>query len=107
MRSDFFVVSTPVTDGERFAILRRETTPIGPFPWSLSPEDWRRAFDRYLQSAGLLREEEVRAHLVEMGLSSDAVDDQIRRARNLHTFNEQTSWERTTRIGYCNTHGQE
>lgn len=77
MRSDFFVVSTPVTDGERFAILRRETMATGPFLWSLLPEDWRRAFDSYVKGAGLLMEDQVRAQLAEMGLSSDAVDDQI------------------------------
>ena len=107
MRPDFFVVSTHVADGERFAILRRETMPVGAFLWSSSMEDWRRAFDHYLRTAARLSEEDVRAQLSEMGLSSDAADHQIRRARTIHALNEQTTWERTTRIGYRNNHGQE
>lgn len=104
---DFFVVSTPVADGERFAILWRDDFPVGPLLWSSSPEDWRRVFDRYLQTAPLIEEQQARAQLAEMGLPSDAVDEQIQRARDIHACNEQTSWESTTRIGCRNSQRQE
>jgi len=107
MRSDFFVVSTPAADGERFAILRPEEMPFGPFLWSGSLDDLRRAFDRCLQTAALLTEESLRAQLAEIGLPSDAVEDQIERARNMHASNEQLVWERTTSIAYRNDRGQE
>jgi hypothetical protein len=106
MRADVFVVSTPAADGERFAILRHDTISLAPFVWPSSLEDWRSAFDRYLESVARLREEDVRAQLTDMGLSTEAVDHQLRRARHLHFCNEQTTWERTTAIGYRNEHGQ-
>lgn len=107
MGSDIFVVAAPFVEGERFAILRRETITLDPFLWPSSLEDWREAGDRCLRTVAILDEEDVRAQLSEMGLSSDAVDHQIRRARNLHVCNQQTTWERTTTIGRRNEHGQE
>lgn len=107
MRSDFFVVSTPVTEGERFAILRPDDMPFGPFLWSGSLYDLRRAFDRCLRTATLLTEESLRAQLAEMGLPSDAVEDQIERARKMHALDGQMIYERTTSIGYRSNHRQE
>jgi hypothetical protein len=104
---DFFVVSAPAADGERFAILWRDKFPVGPFLWSSSTEDWLCAFDRYLHTATLIEEEEVRAQLAEMGLPSDDVDEQIQRARDMRACNEETTWESTTRIGFRNGQRQE
>lgn len=113
-RSDFFLISTPIGDGEHFAIFRREEMPIGPYLWSMSKslEGVRAAFERLLQTARILSEEEVRAQLADMGLPSDDIDDQIERARRMHTLNAQAlsgqfAWETTTAVGYRNNHGQE
>ena len=45
MRSDFYVVSVPTVDGERFAILRPDHVSAGPLFWFSSIEDWRQRFD--------------------------------------------------------------
>ena len=113
MRSDVFVVSAPIAEGELFAILRSEEM-LGSYMWSMSksPEGVRDAFERLLQTAQILSEEEVRAQLADMGLPSDDIEDQIERARRMHTLNAQAlsgqfAWETTTVVGYRNAHGQE
>jgi hypothetical protein len=112
MRSDVFVVSAPLAEGELFAIVRREEMPIGPYLWFKSLEGFRDAMIGLLETAPMLSEEEVRAQLADMGLPSDDIEDQIERARRMHTLNAQAlsgqfAWETTTAIGYRNTHGQE
>jgi hypothetical protein len=113
MRSDVFVVSAPIAEGELFAIFRSEEM-LGSYMWlkSKSLEELRAAFDRLLQTAPILSEDEVRAQLADMGLPNDAIEDQLDRARRMHIFNAQASsgqlaWETTTAIGYRNNHGQE
>lgn len=86
MRSDFYVVSVPTVEGERFSILRPDQLPPGPLFWS-SIEDWRRLFDQWLRASELLEEEGLRRRLADMGLHSGSVEDQIQRARNLQAFN--------------------
>jgi len=106
MPSDLIVVSVPKAEGERFAILRRSAPPFSPLEWS-SPLDWWRAIREYVESAAVLREDELRTELAGLGLIGAAADGQIQRARNMHAANNETLWEQTTRLGYRNRHGQE
>jgi hypothetical protein len=106
MRHDVFVLCTPVAEGERFAIVRPDTMPFGPFVWSI-PEDRSLGLARWLQTATFVTEDELRAQLAGMGLPSDDVEDQIERARRIHTGKETLIWERTTRVGYRNDRQQE
>ena len=106
MGYDFFVVSTPVADGERFAIIRRNEIPARPLFWS-SPEDRLRGFALWLRTATFVTEDDIRALLAGLGLPSDDVEDQIERARMMHTSKEQLTWERTTTVGYRNNRRQE
>jgi len=106
MRSDFYVVSVPTVEGERFSILRPDQLRAGPLYWS-SIEDWRRLFDQWLRASELLEEEGLRRRLADMGLHSGSVEDQIQRARNLQAFNAQTTGDRPTSVGYRNSQRQE
>ena len=98
LRSDFYVVSVPSVDGERFAILRPDHVPAGPLFWS-SIDDWRQRFDQWLRATELLEEEGLRRRLADIGLPSGEVENQIQRARNLQAFNAQTTGDRPTSIG--------
>lgn len=107
MRSDIVVVSTPAESGARFALLRLDAMfPVPPFS---SVQEWCGVFTRRLEDTTLLSEDGIRAQLLDLDLSSQAIDDHIRRARNLHALNRQmaTTCERTTAIGYRNDYGQE
>ena len=106
MRHDFFVLCAPVAEGERFAIVRPDAMPFGPILWS-TPEDRFRGLARWLQTATFVTEDELRAELAHMGLPSDDVEDQIERARRIHSGKETLTWERTTRVGYRNDRRQE
>lgn len=98
MRSDVYVVATAE---ERFAILQPDKLPAGPLYWS-SIEEWRQLFDRWLLAGELLREEDVQARLADMGMSKGEVHEQLQRARRLRTFNQQTTGDRPTNVGYRN-----
>jgi hypothetical protein len=106
MGYDFFVVSTPIADGERFAIIRHDRMPLGSYLWS-SPDDRLRGFGDWLRTATFVTEDEVRGQLAGMGLPSDDVEDQIERARTMHTSYKDFIWERTTGVGYRNDRQQE
>jgi hypothetical protein len=105
MRSDFFVVKDPDAASERFAILWRDTIPIGPQLWSLA--EMRRVFLALFRSLTFVSEPQIRADLANLGLSADDIEDQIDRARRMVTSWDQTTWEQTTRVGYRNQHAQE
>ncbi len=81
MASQFFVVSAPSFDGERFVILRPGTIPSSELVDSCAGDVWPepRTWSRY--AVELLTENEARQQLEVMGLSDEDVDDQIRRAR--------------------------
>jgi hypothetical protein len=106
MGYDFFVLSTPVASGERFAIIRRDRMSFDPFLMS-SPEGRLHAFRGWLRTTTLVTEDEVRAQLAGMGLPSDDVEDQIERARTMHTSYKEFIWERTTTVGHRNDRRQE
>lgn len=105
MRSDFFVVKDPDADSERFAILWRDTIPIGAHLWSLV--EARRVFLAYFRSLTFVPEPQIRADLAKLGLPADDIEDQIDRARRMVTSQDQVTWEQTTKVGYRNEHGQE
>jgi hypothetical protein len=105
MRSDFFVVTDPDADSERFAILWRDTIPIGAHLWS--PVETRRVFLAYFRSLTFVSEPQIRADLAKMGLPTDDIEDQIDRARRMVTSEDQITWEQTTKVGYRNEHAQE
>jgi hypothetical protein len=107
VRRDVFVVSTPLGEDERFAILRPELLRAAPFPLPKSLGDWRHAFHDFVRSVAALREDELRAQLAGMGLPDDDIEDQIKRARNLHHLNGEVTWECTTAVGYRNVYRQE
>jgi len=103
-----FVVSVPAPDGERFAIIRPDAMVAGMFP--LKPaEGMIEAMQRFMLSAPLLTEDDLRARLEEMGLAADAVADQIQRARTMRQLHESGPWSMTriTAIGFRNREGQE
>jgi hypothetical protein len=104
---DFFVVSTPPAKDERFALVWREDIRLRPFDASKSPEERGHAFADVLRTKTFVSEDRIRRQLADMGLPSDDVEDQIERARRMHTDRVPTTWERTTRIGFRNEHGQE
>jgi hypothetical protein len=107
LRRDVFVVSTPIGEDERFAIVHPEGMRIVPFAVQRSLGDWRRVFQDFVRSLAALTESELRGQLAGMGLSRDDVEAQIDRARNLHHFSGEVAWECTTAPGYRNVHGQE
>jgi len=81
MRNDFFVVMAPDTDSERFAILWRDTNPVGPHLWSLA--EMQRVFLAYFRTLTFVAEPQIRADLAKMGLPADDIEDQIDRARRM------------------------
>ena len=93
-------------EGERFAIIFPETLIARTFP-PKQGEKWTDALRRFFESNQLFTEEHVRVRLAEMGLDEPAVAMQIQRARKLTQFNELTSWEHVTTIGFRNREGQE
>ena len=101
-----FVICVPMPEGERFAIISPETLVARTFP-PRPGEGWPEAMRRYFESNQLFTEAHVRARLAEMGLNEAAVAMQIQRARTLTRFNELTSWEHVTTIGFRNRDGQE
>jgi hypothetical protein len=100
-----FVICVPMPEGERFAIIQPETLIARTFP-PRPQEHWSDAMRRYLASNRLLTEADVRATLADMGFDEAAVSQQIQRARKQKEFNQRTSWERVTSIGYRNREGQ-
>jgi hypothetical protein len=76
MRTDFFVASIPTLEGERFLVLRPAEIPASFF--------FARSWEEKLRGLTLLTEEDFRAQLIEMGLTSDEVNYQLERARGLH-----------------------
>jgi hypothetical protein len=101
-----FVVHVPMPAGERFAIIFPEAMIARTFP-PLPGEQWPDAMRRYLQTNQLFTEAHVRTRLAEMGLDETAVAMQIQRARKLTQFNELTSWDHVTTIGFRNREGQQ
>jgi hypothetical protein len=93
-------------EGERFAIISPETMISRTFP-PKPGEGWPEAVRRYFESSQLFTEDVLRLKLAEMGLDETAVAMQIQRARTLTKFNELTSWEHVTTIGFRNRDGQQ
>lgn len=102
-----FVISVPARDGERFFIFRPETMLARAFPVVKSGKGWWEAVQQYFLGQTLLTESDLRAELARMGLDADAVAEQIQRARRQRQFNEGSSWEHITTIGFRNREGQE
>jgi hypothetical protein len=107
VRRDVFVVSTPIGEDERFAILHPERMQVAPFPLPQSLDDWHRAFHDFVRSVAALKEGELRAQLAAMGLLGNDIEDQIERSRNLHRLSGEVVWECTTTLGYRNVYRQE
>ena len=111
MRSDIIVVSALPSDGERFAVFRRdafvdemfaESVPWRPF------EEWQQAFETFCRHLRWVTEDGVRVQLAEMGFRGDEVHRQLQRARSVRDMRDvEFTWERTTRIGFRNEYGQE
>jgi hypothetical protein len=101
-----FVVCVPLPEGERFAIVSPETLVARTFPPKRG-EGWPEAMRRFFESSQLFTEAHVRIRLAEMGLDEAAVSMQIHRARKIKQFNELSSWEHVTTIGFRNRDGQE
>jgi len=101
-----FVVCVPMPEGERFAIIYPETLIARMFP-PKPGEAWQDAMRRYFETNQLFTETLVRLRLAEMGMDEAAVAMQIERARSLTKFNELTSWEHVTTIGFRNRDGQQ
>ena len=105
MRSDFFVVKAPDADSERFAILWRDTIPIGSHLWSLV--EMQRVFLAHFRTLTFVSEPQIRADLAKLGLPPDDIEDQIDRAHRMITNSNQITWEQTTRVGHRNENAQE
>jgi hypothetical protein len=101
-----FVICVPMPEGERFAIITPETMLARTFP-PKPGERWPDAMRRYFASNQLYTEAALRIKLAEMGLDETAVSLQIQRARRQKDFNEQSSWDHVTTIGYRNREGQQ
>jgi hypothetical protein len=102
-----FVISVPAPDGERFFILRPETILPRAFPVVKSGKVWWEAVQQYFLGQTLLTESDLRAELARMGLDAESVTGQIQRARTQRQFNENSSWDHVTEIGFRNREGQE
>ena len=102
---DFFVVMDPEADSERFAILWRDTIPVGAHLWS--PVEAHKVFLAYFRALRFVSEPQIRADLATMGLPADDIEDQIDRARSMVTSSNWITWEQTTKVGYRNEHAQE
>src|SRR2546427_1737443 len=105
MRNDFFVVKAPDADSERFAILWRDTIPVGAHLWSLA--EMQRVFLAHFRTLTFISETQIRADLAKMRLPMDDIEDQIDRARRIVTSRNQITWEQTTKVGYRNENAQE
>ncbi len=101
-----FVVCVTMPEGERFAIIFPETMIARTFP-PKPGETWPEAMRRYFESSQLFTEDVLRVKLTEMGLDDTAVSMQIQRARTLTQFNQLTTWEHVTTIGFRNRDGQQ
>ena len=76
MRTDFFVDSFLLAEGERFVILLPAEIPARFF--------FASSLEERLRALTLLPEEGFRRQLSELGLSPDEVEYQVERARGLH-----------------------
>jgi hypothetical protein len=92
-------------EGERFAIVDAERMIARTFP-PRPGERWPEAMRRFFKSSRLFTEADVRVKLAAMGLDESTVSLQIQRARRQKEFNELTSWDHITTIGYRNREGQ-
>jgi hypothetical protein len=100
-----FVVCVPHPDGERFLIVRPDTMIARTFP-PKPGERWPEAVQRFFRNEPQLTEADLRARLTDMGLDERAATEQIHRARRLREFNDLSSWDHITSIGFRNREGQ-
>lgn len=103
MPPDFIVLSAEVEGHERFCIVLPGSVPqVWPPP--SSAEDMLRMWRRHMRMPPLMTEEEMRLQLTEIGVTADAIENHIERARKFR----QTPLiiERTTATGYRNADGQ-
>ena len=100
------VLCVPMPEGERFAIIETMKMIARTFP-PKPGERWPDAMRRFFEGEPLLTEADLRVKLAEMGLDEAAASQQIQRARRLKEFNELTSWDQITTIGFRNREGQQ
>jgi hypothetical protein len=105
-RPNLVVICVPDSEGERFVVLRADAMLATAFP-SKTAGGWWEAMQHYVRGEPLLTENDLRAQLEQMGLTEDEVTAWIQRARRQREFNEGSSWERITAIGFRNREGQE
>lgn len=113
MRSDVAVFVVPATEGQSFVLFERDALAGDCMrePWS-SIEDVMLRMHRHVldvfKDAPRLSEPALRAALEARGFDSNDIDAQIRRARNAPHISSTmaTVYERTTRLGATNEHGQ-
>jgi hypothetical protein len=63
VRHDVFVVTTPIGEDERFAVLHPERMRVAPCPLPQSLVEWHRVFHDFVRSVPALSEDELRAQL--------------------------------------------
>ena len=100
------VLCVPMPEGERFAIIETIKMIARTFP-PKPGERWPDAMRRFFEGEPLLTEADLRVKLAKMGLDEAAASLQIQRARQQKEFNERSSWDHITAIGYRNREGQQ
>lgn len=105
---DFMVVSPlPTAAGERFYVVRRDALMAASLVWP-SVDKLKQNFDRFLETLEAFTEDGIRAELEDMGLGPDEIERQVQRARRVRELDQSdTTWERTSGIGFRNVHSQE
>ena len=106
---DIVLLKLPGDGPEQFVMIARSELFPGLTPGQpASREQWMDHFARLLHQPRLT-ERAVRETLLQRGLSSREIDDQLAMARKKFAVmtSQPTTWEHITRIGYRNPDGQE
>jgi hypothetical protein len=111
---ELVVIPVPSDGNEQFVVIDTRSMLPSFRLWSSessSREDWLAACQRHLDAMPRLSEQDVRAILAEKGMSQDAIDTGLERARRFTTLAASAPpgppFEHITRVGYRNRDGQQ
>ena len=105
--SDFILLTLPSPEGDRFAILARERLLMDASRFWVDSHRLA-ALEQVFSELAWQSEAETRASLAARGLSPEAIDERLAKARLAHAVvtSAPTTIERITKVGYRNADGQ-